>query len=81
MAAASVSERTNIVAKKGGDGISYSGNCAGAGLAAAIGDPRHFATAPHLWPISAWCHPNIPPVRSAALAPSPRLETFTPAPC
>ena len=27
---------------------------------------------PTSWPISAWCHPNIPPARSAASAPSPR---------
>src|ERR1700735_1136724 len=53
---------------------------AAAGLAAAIGDPSRFATAPTSWPISAWCHPNIPPVRNVALAASPRLETFTPAP-
>src|ERR1700688_3163982 len=35
---------------------------------------------PTSWPTSVWCHLNIPPAGSAALAPLPRPVTFTPAP-
>ena len=65
----------NLCALRGLDVI------AGAGLAAAIGDPSRFTTAPDFMAYLGLVPSEHSSGQRGALAPSPRPATFMPAPC